>query len=97
MAVSQKPGEVTQGRISPRTIFMPSLSVRVKLTTNKLIEAGLLGKHGLSIFSTFERAKHIYLICFDHNFDHLHINVVAFVPRKESKKSRFFPQKQFFC
>ena len=39
---------------------------------------------------------HINLICFDRNFDHPHINVVTFVPRKQSKKPQFSTMKQFF-
>ena len=37
---------------------------------------------------------HINLICFDRNFDHLHINVVTFVPTKQSRKP-FFVKKVF--
>ena len=33
---------------------------------------------------------HFNLICFDRNFDQPHINVVTFVPRKQSKKPQFF-------
>ena len=41
---------------------------------------------------------HIRLICFDHNFGHPHIDVVTFVPRGQSKKPQFFPQKNIvFC
>ena len=32
-----------------------------------------------------EASIHINLLCFDHNFDHPHINVVTFVPSKQSK------------
>ena len=35
---------------------------------------------------------HINFICFNGNFDHPRITVVTFVPRKQSKKPRFFPQ-----
>ena len=38
---------------------------------------------------------HINLICFNGNLDHPHIHVVTFVPRKQSKKQQFFPQKVF--
>ena len=32
---------------------------------------------------------HINLICFDRNFDHPNVNVVTFVPRKQSIKPDF--------
>ena len=38
---------------------------------------------------------HINLICFDRNFDHPHINVVIFVPRKQSKSHHFFHKNTF--
>ena len=43
-----------------------------------------------------ETDTHVNLICFDRNFDHPHINVVAFVPRNQSNKPQFFPQKHGF-
>ena len=39
---------------------------------------------------------HINLICFDDNFDHPHVNVVTFVPRKQSKKPQFFIKTLLF-
>ena len=39
---------------------------------------------------------HMNLIFFDHNFYHLHINVVVFVPRKHPKRPQVFPQKHGF-
>ena len=36
-----------------------------------------------------ETSIHINFICFNRNFDHLHINVVTFVPRKLSNKPIF--------
>ena len=39
---------------------------------------------------------HINLICFDDNFDHPHVNVVAFVPRIQSKKPQFFHKNLTF-
>ena len=39
----------------------------------------------------------IHLIYFDHSFDHPHINVVTFVPIRQSKKPHSFStKKQFF-
>ena len=40
---------------------------------------------------------HIDLICFDDNFDHPDVNVVTFVPRKQSKKATIFSQNLTFC
>ena len=39
---------------------------------------------------------HINLICFDDNFDHPHVNVVTFVPTKQSKKPQFFIKTLLF-
>ena len=39
---------------------------------------------------------HINLICFDRNFDHAHISVVTFVPRKLSKQPQFLPEKHSY-
>ena len=48
-------------------------------------------KHGfICDLSLKELNIHINLICFAHNFDHLHINVVTFDPRKQFKKLQFF-------
>ena len=52
------------------------------------------------MLSTFERGKYsnqFDLFCFDRNFDHPHVNVVMFVPRKQSKKPQFFLQSVVFC
>ena len=38
----------------------------------------------------------INFICFNLNFDHPHITVVPFVPRRQSKKPRFSPQNIVF-
>ena len=57
------------------------------LGTNKVFVCYLLLK---------EANIHFNLNCFDGNFDHPHINVVTFVPRKQFKKSQMFPQKHSF-
>ena len=44
-----------------------------------------------------EASLHINFICFNRNFDHPIITVVTFVPRKQSKKLRFFLKMQSFC
>ena len=50
------------------------------LGTNMLFVCYLLSK---------EANIHINLICFDRIFDHPHINVVTFVPSKQSKNHKF--------
>ena len=57
-------------------------SISVKSTTNKLMEEArpLLLK---------EANIHINLIRFDRNFDHLHINLVTFVPESSSTVALF--------
>ena len=71
--------------------------MRVKFTNQQTNgeKPDLRDKHGFCMLSTFERNKHPYkLDLFDDNFDHLHVNVVTFVLRKQSKKATmFFPQK----
>ena len=46
-----------------------------------------------------EANTHMNLICFDHNFDHLHISVATFVLRKQSEKPQFLKKSVFgnFC
>ena len=51
------------------------------------------------VYLLFKEADiHIDLICFGRNFDHPHVNVVAPVPRKQSKNPPQFPlQNIAFC
>ena len=55
-------------------------------------------KRGFSMLSILmkEGNIHISLICFVRNFNHQYINIVTFVPRKQSKKPQLFPQKRGF-
>ena len=72
--------------------LVPCSSVRVKLKTSKLMEKSrTLGTNiAFCMLPTFERSKYPYqFVCFDRNFDHPHINVVAFAPRKQSKRPHF--------
>ena len=71
---------------------------RIKLKTKKLMEKSRTLGTNLAFVCYLllqETNIHINLICFDHNFDHPHINVVTFIPRKQAKKPQFFPQKHF--
>ena len=40
---------------------------------------------------------HINCICFDRNCDHPQITAVSFVPRKQSKKPRFYFHRNIIC
>ena len=72
--------------------------MKVKFTNHKTGGRKLefRAKHGFSLSSTFGKSIHIILICFYRNLDHPHINVVTFVPRKQSKKPQFFHKMLFF-
>ena len=90
----------SQGRISPYKFLVPCLSVRVNSQTNKLMEKSrTLGTKMVFVCYLLlkEANTHINLICFDDNFDHPHVNVVTFVPRKQSKKPQFFHKILTFC
>ena len=64
--------------------------------SNSLTFPGFPGQWQPCIYFWNEQNIHIILIGFDRNFDHLRINVVNFVSRKESKKPQLFHNEEVF-